>query len=108
MPRFVRTAALAVLLLGLVGCTSGHYAGLSEKEARQQADVAIKTKEPSDGWYGFYDLRFRRMERGRFPLGPKAWIVSYSGADTESRHGAALCVWIRKSDGQITSGVGLC
>ena len=108
MPHFIRATALAALLVSLVGCRSGHYAGLSEKEARQRADVAIKTKEPSDGWCGFYALRFRRMERGRFPLGPKAWIVSYSGADTESRHGAALCVWLRKSDGQVTSSVGLC
>lgn len=108
MSPFGRATALAVLLLGLVACRSEGYAGLSAKEARQQADVAIKTKEPSDGWYGFYDLHFRRIERGRIPLGPKAWIVSYSGADTESRHGAALCVWLRKSGGQITSSVALC
>jgi hypothetical protein len=108
MSRFVRATALVGLLLSLVACRSESYAGLSEKEARQQADVAIKTKLPSDGWYGFYDLRFRGIERGRFPLGPKAWIVSYSGADTESRHGAALCVWLRKADGQIKPGVGLC
>jgi hypothetical protein len=109
MSRFVCAAALAVLSFGLVGCRSGHYAGLSAKEARQQADIAIKTKGPKVSEYtSFIALRFRRIEKGRFPLGPKAWIVSYSGTDTQSRHGAAMCVWLRKSDGQVTSGVGLC
>ena len=100
--------ALAVLVLGLVGCRSEHYAGLSRSEARQQADAAIKSNGPKVTEYGFIDLRFRRMEKGHFPLGPKAWIVSYSGTDTESRHGAAMCVWLRKSEGHVTSSVGLC
>jgi hypothetical protein len=109
MSRFVRATALAGLLLGLVACRSESYAGLSKKEARKQGDIALKAKGPSaHGYTSFTDIRFRKMERGHFPLGPKAWIVSYSGTDTQSRDGAAMCVWLRKSDGQVTSSVGLC
>lgn len=109
MPHFIRATAVTALLLGLMGCSSGHYAGLSEKEARQQADIAIKTKGPSVSEYAsFIDLHFRRTDKGHFPLGPKAWIVSYTGTDPESRRGAGMCVWLQKSDGQVTSRVGLC
>jgi hypothetical protein len=108
MPRFVAAGA-AALVLGLTACDSGNYAGLSKGEARRQADVAIKTKGPkAAGYTSFIDLRFRKIDKGRFPLGPEAWIVSYSGTDPQSRDGAAMCVWLRQVGKRVTSSVGLC